>query len=48
MPVDRYGHSINSERFGFSVFGLSIPPTSRIYSQREMNHVEGRSGEQGS
>ena len=44
MIVDRYDQVINSERFGFSVSDLYVPPTSRACSQREMNHAEYRSG----
>ena len=44
MPVDRRGQSIKSERFGFFVSGLHVPPTSLACSQRDMNHAEYRSG----
>ena len=45
MLVDLCNQSINSERFGFSIPGLHVPPSSRACSQREINHAEYRSGE---
>ena len=38
--IHKYGQSINSEGFWFSIPGLRAPPYNHVENQREINHAE--------